>query len=95
MVSKNLFPKGFKIISKFNLTPKSLPISRPIFLASPFDPKYVKSVHFLVGRNVSGYRFPPSCLRAERKKAEAMLKTALEALTGTFISLVRLSKNSS
>lgn len=54
----------------------------------------MKSVHFLVGRNVSGYRFPPSCLRAERKKAEAMLKTALEALTGTLISLVQLSKSS-
>ena len=75
------------MISRFNLTPKSLPISGtcPILLASPFDPKYVKSVHFLVGRNVSGYRFPPSCGRAERKKAEAMLKAALEALTGTFI----------
>ena len=67
----------------------------PILLASPFDPKYVKSVHFLVGRNVSGYRFPPSCGRAERKKAEAMLKTALEALTGTFIFIVQFSKSTS
>ena len=50
----------------------------------------MKSVHFLVGRNVSGYHFPPSCLRAKRKKAEAMLKTALEALAGKSIFTVQL-----
>jgi len=50
----------------------------------PFDPKYVKSLHFLVGRCIRGYRFPPSCSRAERKQTETLLKTVLESMTGEY-----------
>jgi len=49
-----------------------------------FDPLYVKSTHFLVGRCVKGFRFPPTCRRAERRHVEGILQGSLEMLEGEF-----------
>ena len=43
---------------------------------------YVKSTHFLVGRCVKGFRFPPTCRRAERRHVEGILQGSLEMLEG-------------
>ncbi|XP_057302807.1 creatine kinase M-type-like [Hydractinia symbiolongicarpus] len=65
--------------------------------AEPFDSKYVKSTHFLVGRCLRGFRFPPSCCRAERQHAENLLAITLKSFknefAGTYIELPGLSRD--
>ena len=55
-----------------------------IFPGKQFDALYVKSSHFLVGRCVKGFRFPPTCRRAERRHLEGILQGSLEMLEGSF-----------
>ncbi|XP_066918623.1 creatine kinase B-type-like [Clytia hemisphaerica] len=52
--------------------------------ANVFDRRYVKSIHFLVGRCIKGFRFPPTCRRAERRHTEKLLKDVLLSLEDNF-----------
>ncbi|XP_065657547.1 creatine kinase M-type-like isoform X1 [Hydra vulgaris] len=78
-------------------SPSQVSIERPIqhLYERPFDSKLVKSSYFLISRCLSGFRFSPSCSRAERNHIELQLKTALLALTGdykgTYIHLAEMT----
>merc|ERR1712072_711096 len=49
-----------------------------------FDMDYVLSSRCRTGRSIRGYALPPFCTRAERKKVEEIVSSALNKLTGEF-----------
>lgn len=49
-----------------------------------FDMNYVLSSRCRTGRSIRGYSLPPWCTRAERKKVEQVVSSALNRLTGEF-----------
>ena len=46
------------------------------------DDKYVISSRIRCGRSIAGFPFSPTCRRGQRRQVEAILKKALEGLTG-------------
>ncbi|XP_078490558.1 lombricine kinase [Ciona intestinalis] len=57
----------------------------------PLDTKYVKSVRVRAGRSISGFPFPPSCTRAQRREVESIivgtLKNLDQDLAGSYRSM--------
>ena len=47
-------------------------------LSQPMDNKYVQSISYTAGRSVSGYRFLPTCNRAERRELEEKFRNVFE-----------------
>ncbi|XP_041461082.1 creatine kinase U-type, mitochondrial-like [Lytechinus variegatus] len=64
--------------------------------AVTLDPNYVLSSRVRTGRSIRGFRLPPACSRAERRKIEEIVTQALGGmkgdLTGKYYSLTTMSE---
>lgn len=86
-VFSHLFDEIIKIRHKDyenNATRYLKNVEEPLFTPGQIDFSYVRSFHFLLGRCLEGYRFPPTCTRAERFAVEKIIKSALKGLQGQF-----------
>ena len=54
------------------------------------DDKYVLSSRIRCGRSIEGFPFSPTTRRGQRREVEAILRKALEGLSGTIAGLLKL-----